>query len=387
VSRSTYLQLAADCCPRAVDHAEAGVPTVAEHYAVGNAAHEVLEGLARGVPAATTVERLLSIGREHVDPMPPLPAGAVYEGRDLALRWASVYGVPSGGEAEVAWRFGEGWVPDPDGDWFGCRIDVVSVLDEEDEDGYPSRVVLVRDYKSSWQADAGELDTIQRRAQAVAAWSMYPDATAIRVEVGSLRRMEVYGRTIPLDEDGVALLTGWRDDLDVAIRSLRHRGPDGRRLARPGAGCGGCAYVRGCDAAAARWGDDLPGVLAEWGTAKARTAALEAVVKAAVANGAVDAGGWRVAMRPTETRAVIDGATAAALATMLRAYGIDGERLDEAAEAWAASTGGEMSVTALEKLAKALHPGRVQATARAEWLAARLRTTLVPRLAVEPTEP
>lgn len=385
-TRSTYLALAEDCCPRAVDYAEAGASATWEHFSAGTACHDILEGITRGRSVGEVVERLLTIGRVGVDAQPPLIPSAVFEGRDLAERWVAAHGVPVG-EAEPVWSFREDWTPDPHGDWFGLRADLVTVVDDDgDEDTPPSRTVVVRDYKTSWAADASELETIQRRAQAVAAWSMRPDATHVRVEVASVRRLEVYGRTIATDDEELLLLRTWRDDLDRMIRALRHRGPDGRRLARPGAGCGGCPYVRSCDAAGTYHGGELDALLAEWGAAKARVGALESIARKATADGAVTSGGWVVEQVDRPKRTVSDQTARAVLVEWLERYGVTGERLDDAVTAWVDAVGG-MSVTALEGVSKALHPGRGGKATRDIWTSERVEVVHAPVLTVRPADP
>lgn len=100
--RSTTLSLASKHCPKALGFYEAGLPYDRGIFAVGSAAHSVLEAIGKAAAArgeyllpeeAEAVsreecERLIREGRDFEGVRePPMPSEAVWRGRDLALSY------------------------------------------------------------------------------------------------------------------------------------------------------------------------------------------------------------------------------------------------------------------------------------------------------------
>ena len=374
--RPTNLTTWIDHCPAAVGFAEAGAPMDRRIFAVGTACHEFLEAAHRGQDLDDVAVRLLSVGRTGPDPEPPLPAMAVLEGRALASAWMEHVGLrASWAERRFELDADFNMALQCEEPYYGTRIDYADVVEDVDEDGYATKTVTVGDYKTSWQADADELDTIQRKLHALCAVAFWPDATHIILEIAAVRRRQVYRRVIVLDEEGLALLESWRAEIGLVAAAMR----SGYRIARPSPGCATCPWAGGCKAAEPYL--TAPGELvATWGAAKGIASATESALRALSADDPVDLDGWRIGAAPTPTRKVKPGVTAALLAATMRESGIDGPLLDDVAALWGDRY--PMTVAQVETASKALPRGE-----RAAWLAERLETVIEPRWGVRKVGP
>lgn len=268
--RSSALRLGSEHCAAALSFYEEGAPYDRERFAVGTAAHDCLEAIGKASATAGSYlpeqeaeevarevcELLISRGREFDGrPEPPLSPAAAWQGRDLAMSY--VRDVPLSPKFRYEQEIGctREWLPCPaDGAWLKARIDAVGTampdwLDEEE--GGP--VLVVRDYKSAWTADADELRTLQRKIQAVLAWLHWgEDHEALRLEVVNFRLQRPCDTTVlPNTPEGQLVLERWRRDIASEIQLLEKapRDASGRRVARPGAGCLGCPYLNLCPAA------------------------------------------------------------------------------------------------------------------------------------------
>ena len=252
--RPTTLRLASKNCPRAVDYYEQTRTSFRDHYAVGIAAHAVLEALGHhraklpllaGTEMRPEVQReiaeqvvrnLITKGRSFDGkPEPPLSPDAVIEGRDLALRWALANPLSPTARYELGAGFDRDWHPvgyDDPSARFRLIFDVLDIIEESDEESGVTGV-LVRDYKTAWSTGQEELDTLQMRAQAVCAVALNCrsltelDYSFVKQEVVNLRTMQSFSRTIWIDGmghgtevDGVSLLDGWQRDLTMAMDAL-----------------------------------------------------------------------------------------------------------------------------------------------------------------------
>lgn len=289
-ARPTTLRLLYEHCPHAVTLYEQGAPQDRAIFAVGTAAHEVLDAIARYPDSAPAdvAERvcraLIATGRGGIDAEGPMDPAAVFAGRDLALEWLDAYPVPAGASSELGLGFGRGWRPEPyeSASYFRCRTDLVPVTAQDDgDDEWPGLCVL--DYKTSWQDREGALDTIQRRGQAVAVWLRWRDLSPvtpafIRVAVGNLRARQIYHRDLWLHEPAdLRTLREWQRDLETLIAAHE----TGTREARPGIRCHGCPYILACEPAREYLGaqglaPDRYTVVSQYVVARARADALEA---------------------------------------------------------------------------------------------------------------
>lgn len=236
VYRPTTLRLASRHCPRAVDHYEQGRPYFREHFSAGIAAHAVLDVLGQQTVKAgrslneveiegyaeAAARVLLVRGREFDgEREPPMSADAVFEGRDLAVRWAKANPLSPTARYELGAGFTAEWHSAgyrSEDARFRLIFDVLDEIEIADEES-AGRGVLARDYKTAWPTGADELDTPQMRAQAVAAAILYPRADFVRQEVVSLRTGETFSRTLWM-EDSAAQLARWRQDLTAAMDAL-----------------------------------------------------------------------------------------------------------------------------------------------------------------------
>lgn len=364
--RPTTLQTMLRHCPAAIDHYEAGHPQDRRIFGAGTAAHEFLHALGEGRDLEALAVRLMSVGRTGIDAEPPLSPDAVVEGRDLALAFVERHPLPAGAFYERRYAYDASWQPVDADPYMATRIDRVEVEEDEDEDGFASTTLVVTDYKSAWPATESELDTLQRRAQAVVVWVAHPEATHLRLQVANLRRREVYARTITLDEDGVAMLERWRADLSALCQAADVR----PRIATASPGCATCPWAYRCDAAAdAGWqrpdASDLAKTAATLGAAKGLAKAAEDTLRELTTDGPLQVGAWEVGAKAGKGREVRPTALVAAVATWLERS--HAPLAPEQRAALEALCGGlEVPVKLGEALAKVLHPRKVD---REGWLA------------------
>ena len=282
--RSTTLSLMARHCAAAGSHHEHGTREDSSIFQVGIAAHAALQAVAQarlraGAEAgpllpeeveaavrAATLE-LIEHGRSFDGrPEPPMPAELAWQGAEVALEYMRRAGPPAGDHVEVGLAVDREWrlVPydSPDAR-LRCILDLVGDAGSSgeewlmgDDDSPAVRMLEVTDYKSSWRAGAGELDSTQRKVQALLAWQAFGEPggyQGIKLTVANLRTgvphsIELY----PAEPEGAATLDRWRADLDAEMQMRdRQVGADGWRAASPGAGCVGCPYLHSCPPAQA----------------------------------------------------------------------------------------------------------------------------------------
>ena len=342
--RPSHLTLAADHCPHAVTLSEQGAPRDESVFAVGIAAHAFLEHWAVREDWPQLAACLATQGAPHAaDVHPPLPLEAVQEGMVLAGRWLDTHGTPPSA-CIIEQSYSDGVV--------GTRVDVAWYLSPTS--------LLIRDYKSSWAADASTVLRVQAQVQVVAALAEDPELQEVRVEVANLRTRQLHGETIQRDDPRVAM---WRATLHAAADAL-----SGPRMASPGARCLGCPYVLSCEPAAAlRASGD---VVERWAVAAAEAKALEPLARAATQEVPAAGVGWYA----TEQRELRDDAPQAIAAAL------DGRPLAEVLGA------ARLGVTAVEALGKVLYPGRTEAKARAAWVSELVQTAPVRRWGRLPDE-
>ncbi len=265
IYHSTNLALVSRCCPFALELQERGVPAERSVYQVGIAAHAILEGVALctnevnrelteeevNVSALGVCERLMSVGRSYDGKgEPPMTPESVFAGQEVALQWLAWNPIQPGGQVEVG--LGLNLDGQPCDYWRGEGLTIRTILDEvriiRESDEESARTVLaVRDYKSAWSTSDDELDTLQRRIQAVAAWRFYGPADVLRLEVVNLRLGKVYTKDL-YREDGLdAQIDAWWLHVAVTCRALDAQKAMGPRPAAPGRGCLACHYIGACE--------------------------------------------------------------------------------------------------------------------------------------------
>ena len=121
-----------------------------------------------------------------------------------------------------------------------------------DLESAPANVLYVRDYKSSWADTNPTSAQLKGQALLARAWAEREgiDYDAIELQIGNLCTRQIHSHRVWNNAEGREDLLTWRSDLDRRIDVARRLvGPDGKRPARPGAGCSGCPWLRSCDAA------------------------------------------------------------------------------------------------------------------------------------------
>jgi hypothetical protein len=298
--RSTKLSLYLNRCAHAVTLYERGEQWDRSIFATGVASHDILQALGehphdnRDAVMRAVTTRLIREGRVGHDAEGPLAPDAVYAGRDLVVDWLNWGGDP----APVPGLFEPGFgftLPD----WklcgyeaadFGIHPDAVYPI-ETDE----GRGLVVRDYKTGWNAGPEMLDSLQLRSQAVAVWmaserlhpSDWPGVKTterwhrpdfIRREVVGIRLRDSWHEDTWLDAEGLHLLKRWRQDIEDTVAALE----TGAREPRVSRKCISCPFSRKCEAWLQHAPADDPADVAEtYILATAMAKRLEEVVREA----------------------------------------------------------------------------------------------------------
>lgn len=262
---STELSLVSRHCPYALELQERGVPADRSVYNVGIAAHAVLEEATRETNskdreltadelqhvALGVCSRLIATGRTYDGkPEGPMPADAAFAGKKVALDYLAWNPIQPGGEPERGIGLDErGNVVDY---WEGDGLAIRTILDhgtcytEADEES--ERTVLrVTDYKTAWSAGEDDLDTIQRKIQAVAAWKVYGPADVLILEIVNVRLGKSFTKRLYAVDGLSETLAEWWAEILTAAKALDAQKARGPRPAIPGRGCLGCPYLQACD--------------------------------------------------------------------------------------------------------------------------------------------
>lgn len=319
--RPTTLKLASAHCPRAVDLYEQNAPAFRDHYQVGIAAHDCLAQvgelalkLGRSPDASQVVAvcqnvafELMAKGRRFEGQQePPMSAEDADEGANLAIRYATA-DATEWLTADVSYErglaFDENWRAVPYSSparRFRLIPDMTAIVEDAGED-YVGRVALARDYKTAWSTDAGELQSYQMRAQAVALWLTTKDIDGVRIEVVNLRSGQSFGETIWIEAGGRETLEDWRAGITRYMAALDQVGGDGRRPARPGAGCLGCPWALSC-AAASPLAQDIEGKAERLAKIEGEREQLIKILKLALADENLHRGGSVYGWHPKPKR-------------------------------------------------------------------------------------
>jgi len=386
----TDLQFASRHCGHALTLREQRVPYDRRPFEVGIAAHACLEYIAvKGREQGETLtddaaavltrdccERLIAKGREwggHTEP--PLAPDAVWAGRKLALDWHAMEPVSHEAMVELGLAVDEHGTTVPyesKAAALKCILDYVTIGERGDEESC-SRWLTIRDYKSSWAADAGGLETLQRKAQAVVAVAAYgADVDAVALEVVNLRTRQTYRKELWLRDYGDQIVTGWFDEIMATIRALEEMKDErGHRAPVVGAHCYGCPYVSVCEGAREALTDprDLAVRFAVLG---AEYDALSGIVKAACTEQPILLPGGFVGYEAKPQRRLTPEGVAQ-LVDEWRSY--RGELGGFAAAA-------DLSVSNAEAVSKVLYPLSTQRKEREEFVASLCTTVLQKRFGV-----
>ncbi len=251
---STDLNYLLKYCPKAFRLHMAGVHGDRSVFQVGIAAHAVLEEVGKRQlhdpeqikRVADDVARILMTeGRDYFGVAePPMLPDQALAGRDLALAYLETHVLPAG-DYEVA-----AYLPIDQNTMTRALLDLKFEEERGDED-FSGPCLVVTDYKSAWNADDDELETLQRKMQAVLAWSNWgrEDLLGLVLEVANLRTGRTHSKLIWMDEEGQHLLANWRIDI-MTLCAAADAALDGDRVA-PGIGCLSCPFSKGCEECAA----------------------------------------------------------------------------------------------------------------------------------------
>jgi len=312
---STYLKVIHDHCNFALSRALDNAPWVSQaRLDVGVCSHAVLqhcqgksemswEGVSDQVVKSLATAGYTWAGKQQ----PPLNVGECQEGQRLALRWLRKYGAePDHALLEVGLAVDDQRRPvDFEHGHVGAIIDCVvrEVISSEESEHVE---LVVADYKSSWQAGEDELDTVQRKIQAVCASAHYPDYDVLRLEVRNLRTLRVETLTMAKDEAEQVLSGWWRDiqlSISVAEEAIKSPTPS------PGARCVGCPYLVDCPAAQDT--RDISAVSTRYAAAQAAVDVLRPLVAKNAKKGPVPCSGGEIAYIETHVKSPASAAAQA----------------------------------------------------------------------------
>jgi len=385
---STSLRLVQDYCPRALQHAEDGTPQRRDHFAVGTAAHMVLQALqdARGdrdleldAEEAATIANaaaaaLVRGGWTHRgEPQPPLRPDDVAEGRDIALQWHGRHGTIPGAVAEIGLTRDDG---------YGSQLDLTWIeWSEGEDDGSMRATVVTRDYKTSWRARAEDCLSTQMRAAALLAiqWARGQgvEPASVRIEIGAVRTGMVYSHEVWLDDP---ILTEWDAYIAAVCRGLDQQ--PSPRPADPSIRCGRCPYLHACGDGQ-RWLDAMgasdPHTIAARMIARSDAAHVdEMLLRDLLHDHAIDVDGKRIGYQATARKVPAPGHARA----IVDAWSMGRTWSDDMAAGLVAAM--KPGVTSISSVAKAAYPERTKAarTLRDDLLSRLVTTETVERWAV-----
>ena len=335
-----------------------------EPFHVGTAAHAIMEEATNLQPpgedelkalADQVCQILISRGRSFDgQPEPPLPPEPVFEGRDIAIDYMHFNGIPEG-EAEV------GLAVTQDGEkteylgpeaYYGALIDNIHIGIDGDED-MEYDVCVVTDYKSAWPTNEAELDTLQRKGQAVLAWKHYGDRVqCIRTRVVNLRTGGEWSRDYFLDEVGVEQLHRFWGDVKLVCRIAEEiEEPE----PRAGANCVGCHHAPVCSYAWLAVSTAGHYAVDRYATAHAVLSEMKPVVRDICGDRPVNDQG--VGLLAKEKRKLTDNA----IEELVAQWGQDNIA--------GILTAAKIGVGQAENIAKAVFPGRENAKDRKAFIA------------------
>ena len=317
--RSSVLNNLEENCPWALELLERGVPMDRRHFHTGSAAHlfcqaagdlwkkverpteqawdTVLETVLQELPS-----RLMSEGYRFDDgPPEPLPPRAVAEGVRIAYTYLQSRILSNTALYEHGLGITANGKPCDYHDPLAYVVALIDVYDHlpwspDFEEEY--RGAHVSDYKTAWQAGEGELDSLQRKIQLVLARAHNPDVDFIQGHVINLRTGMTHDtpRFWLRNEQDMDVLDRYWGDVKAVCKAA-----DGPRIARPGVNCIGCPFAGRC-AEGAVWTDYATDVVTRYATAKAAAAEMEPLVRALVAEDAVQVEGGLVGFQAKDVQ-------------------------------------------------------------------------------------
>lgn len=246
---SSIIKLHNTHCPKAVAFYEDGAPQDTSQTAYGVASHATIQEC--GQKNARTPEDQQIVGdavaRELIvngrtfrgRKEPPMQLDHAFYGRDVALNYLRWNELPEFAYYEVEFKT----ILEGEQKSFELvALHDCAWLDDQSDDISSRKFGVTTDWKG-WQGREEELDTIQRKAQAVTLFDNTSNDhnDGLRVEIVNLQTHRKFAREILLDDDGIELIEQYRKDLYLACVAV-----DSTREARPGVGCLSCPYNHLC---------------------------------------------------------------------------------------------------------------------------------------------
>lgn len=343
-------------------------------FTPGKVAHAVIEKVTENPPADdaelrtvanAVAERMIREGSSFDGvPEPPLPIEPALDGRDVAINWLRFNGIP-GGTPEVGLAVNKNLEPVEylgESAYYGAIIDNVEFGEDGDEEMVYD-VVTATDYKSAWPTDASELDTLQRKGQALVLYAHYKDRVqVIRQRVINLRTSGVFDRDIYLDEIGVDMLNEWWVDISIACRKADHvLAHADQVIARPGIACAGCPLAAGECPDAWKAVTDHEEQMSRYAAAQSVVDALKPILRAQTRDYTIEAGvGYK---ERTKKRLKHE-----ALEMLALQWAKEGNSPIDPSEIKALLMAADPGVTVVKNLAKRMFPSRAMAQDRAAFL-------------------
>lgn len=349
-------------CPYALECYEKKVEIDRGVFHGGIASHAILQAIGEAnIPytdfdsmkaiADKTVEILITEGRTfQKNHEPPLPPDDAFAGRDIVLRFLKyVDSIPPNADFELG--LGMTATGEPSG-FFDEQTRWRAILDVQyptivEDETYQAQSVVVRDYKTSWQTSKDELDTIQMRGCAVLSW-LHCDkekTQAIVQEVINLRTWQNYRNVIILNDEGIAQLKQWRDDLLLTCTAM-----DKTRQPRPGAGCIDCNYNLSCEHCLTYYKKDEINQAVLYATLEAMKKATMKIMKKRVEEEPIEVPGGIIEFRQVKKNGLSEEAVQKIVEHW---YMADAE---EHSSERALLRGMEMTATNVTKLIEAMYP-------------------------------
>lgn len=378
---STSERYFSEHCPRALQFYLDGEPMDTRVFDVGIAAHAVLEECGRRRAADAdrqariadeVVHILMTEGHSYFGQRkPPMAPEAAIEGREIALAYLAGNELPDGKYEAAFYIDALGNAGGPETGRFRALIDLV-FEDEYGDEEFSGKCLFVRDYKTSWAAGEDQLTTLQRKAQAVTVWVNMATNEHIGIvrQVVNVRTGAVFEDVTWLDEVGIDTLGQWRHEILMVCDAM-----DKARDPRPGIGCMTCPYVLSCEACypRAKCGETIQDRAIQWMQAEAVRAELAKELREMTKEAApVEVDGGSVGYHAKAKRRLLPDAPVRILEQMWGRIGRSCETPEEFEAKYAAEIGllrsADISVTAAEKLAKTLYPGRDMAADRRAFM-------------------
>jgi len=310
------IKMAEQYCQYAIKLLHDRTPYDREVFQTGVAAHYILEVLGKKAnqlerqllpdeinqTISDTCQELITKSREYDGvPEPPIPLLNIHEAKQITTAWAHRNPLPHDAFYEMPFALNKDWKQveyNSTDAIFQTIIDMVHYF--VDDNGV--RTVIVRDYKSSWYI-TGQLDNLQRKAQAMVAWMKF-NPEKIITEVTSIRTGQVLSREIWVQGNSQQL-NEWADFIKMSAIALSN--PDKLR-AQPGPNCFQCPYAHSCKYVTGH-ANQAKHVVHKYVAALAVAKGLEKDVKSITKESPVQQGNTTVGYVAKESKSLANGAT------------------------------------------------------------------------------